>query len=75
MQEEGTGKMADLSNLTILRRREVESIIKLSRSTIYNLMAKGEFPKPIKLGVRAVGWLESDISDWLNQRASSDIEP
>lgn len=67
--------MADLSNLTILRRREVESIIKLSRSTIYNLMAKGEFPKPIKLGVRAVGWLESDISDWLNQRASSDIEP
>lgn len=67
--------MADLSNLTILRRREVECIIKLSRSTIYNLMAKGEFPKPIKLGVRAVGWLESDISDWLNQRSSSDIEP
>ncbi|MCE8540279.1 AlpA family transcriptional regulator [Ruegeria pomeroyi] len=67
--------MTDLSNLKILRRREVESIIKLSRSTIYNLMAKGEFPKPIKLGARAIGWLESDIRDWLNQRATGDIEP
>lgn len=62
-------------NINILRRREVERKIKLSRSTIYKLMADGEFPKPIKLGTRAVGWFESDIVDWLNQRATGEIEP
>jgi len=67
--------MADLSNLKILRRREVESIIGLSRSTIYNLMAEDAFPKPIRLGARAVGWHESDIRDWLSQRIAGEIEP
>ena len=31
------------------------------------MMANGEFPKPIKLGRRAVGWREQDIKDWLEQ--------
>ena len=52
----------------ILRRREVESRTGLSRSTIYLAMSRGNFPKPVKLGERAVGWLESDIDDWLTQR-------
>ena len=40
----------------------------LSRSTIYAKISKGTFPKQIKLGERAVGWLESDINDWINQQ-------
>ena len=36
-----------------------------SRSTIYNGMAEGTFPKPIKLGARSVGWLEHEIDEWL----------
>lgn len=52
----------------IIRRPEVEARIGLSRSTIYSMMDKGEFPRPIKLGRKAVGWLESDINDWLESR-------
>ena len=40
----------------------------LSRSTIYLYMSKGLFPASISLGSRAIGWLESDIDEWLEQR-------
>jgi prophage regulatory protein len=38
----------------------------LSRSTIYQRVAEGDFPKPINLGARAVGWLEAEIEEWLS---------
>jgi prophage regulatory protein len=53
----------------ILRRRDVEAQIGLSRSTIYQAIADGEFPKPIRIGKRAVGWPQSTISKWLSERA------
>lgn len=53
----------------ILRLPEVMKITGLSRSSIYAMMEKGIFPKQIALGARAVGWLESEIKDWINQRA------
>ena len=53
---------------TILRRKQVEVRTGLSRSTIYLRVSKGTFPKPVHLGARAVGWLESEIDDWLDQR-------
>ena len=53
---------------TILRLPAVKSRTGLSRSTIYLRIAEGSFPKPIALGVRAVGWLESDIEAWLASR-------
>ena len=46
----------------ILRRPEVESRTGLSRSTIYAMMAEDRFPKPKRLGKRAVGWTETAIS-------------
>lgn len=52
----------------ILRRDEVERATGLPRSTIYDKMAKGEFPKSIKLSARAVGWLEQDIANWQKAR-------
>ena len=52
-------------SIKILRRNEVEQIVGLSRSTIYAMMAEKTFPKPIKLGRRAVGWRSSDIEKWL----------
>ena len=51
----------------ILRRPDVEAVTGLSRSTIYKWMNEGSFPKPVKLGPRAVGWREADINDWLNK--------
>ena len=53
---------------TILRRKTVQSRTGLSRSSIYLGISKGTFPKPINLGARAVGWLESDIDNWIDAR-------
>jgi len=48
---------------TILRRPEVERATGLQRSTIYEMMAKGQFPRAIPLtGTKSVGWLESEIN-------------
>ena len=53
---------------TILRLPAVKATIGLSRSTIYLRIAEGTFPRPVSLGARAVGWLQSDIEEWLRQR-------
>jgi prophage regulatory protein len=42
----------------------------LSRSSVYEKIAAGDFPKPISLGARAVGWLESDIDAWIDNRVA-----
>ena len=51
-----------------LRRPAVQEMTGLSRSTIYDLMAKKLFPRPIKLTGKAVGWSEAKIQDWLATR-------
>ena len=56
--------------LTILRRKQVEKRTGLSRSTIYLRIQEGTFPKPLNLGVRAVGWLESEVDGWLKERVT-----
>ena len=53
----------------ILRLRDVIERCSLSRSSIYAFMQTNKFPKPIRLGVRAVGWLESEIESFLTERA------
>ncbi len=58
----------------IIRLPEVVKITGLSRSTIYLRMSKGDFPKSISLGERAVGWLETDVSDWLEFRVIASKE-
>ncbi|MDB4494360.1 AlpA family transcriptional regulator [Pseudomonadales bacterium] len=52
----------------ILRLKEVKTRTGLARSTIYLRIAQGSFPKSIALGERAVGWLESDLDEWINER-------
>ncbi|MHB1942819.1 MAG: helix-turn-helix transcriptional regulator [Acidiferrobacteraceae bacterium] len=51
-----------------LRRKQVETRTGLSRSTIYQYIKDGVFPKPVPLGPRAVGWLESEVSEWIAGR-------
>ncbi|NOH69064.1 helix-turn-helix transcriptional regulator [Vibrio rotiferianus] len=52
----------------IIRLPEVMAKTGLSRSSIYLNMSNGDFPKSISLGVRAVGWTESDIEEWIEKR-------
>ena len=53
---------------TILRLPRVKARTGLSRSTIYLRVAEGSFPRPVSLGGRAVGWVESEVQKWLEQR-------
>jgi prophage regulatory protein len=49
----------------IIRLPAVKDKTGLSRSSIYLRMSKGKFPKSISLGDRAIGWLESDVDQWI----------
>ena len=55
----------------ILRRKQVQARVGLSRSTIYLAISQGTFPRPVSLGARAVGWLASEVDDWLTRRIES----
>jgi prophage regulatory protein len=52
----------------ILRRPQVEQMTGLPRSSIYERMAVGTFPRPVPLGGRAVGWIELEIIEWQKAR-------
>jgi prophage regulatory protein len=54
----------------IIRLPEVKALTKLSRSTIYRLANEGEFPAPVALGPRAVGWKNAAVLEWLHNRPS-----
>ena len=55
----------------ILRLPTVKSRTGLSRSSIYLRVSQGMFPKQVSLGGRAVGWLESEVEDWLRQQVQN----
>lgn len=57
--------------LKILRRKQVEAQTGLCRSAIYQKMADGTFPQAVKLNTRTVGWIESEIYDWLKAQVES----
>jgi prophage regulatory protein len=50
----------------LLRRPEVEHLVGLRRSAIYDAMSRGEFPRPVRIGRRAVAWREADVLRWLD---------
>jgi len=51
----------------ILRLPAVQEKTGRPRSSIYFMISKGAFPKPIKLGKRSVGWIESEVDYWIEQ--------
>ena len=55
----------------MLRRPEVEARTGLSRSSIYVMMERGTFPRPKRIGQRAVAWSEAEIERWLATRAEA----
>ena len=54
--------------MRIIRLKEVIDSTGLARSTIYKYIAEGTFPKPVSLGERCVGWVESEIHNWILAR-------
>jgi prophage regulatory protein len=57
--------------MKFIRRNQVQKITGLSRSSIYAMVADGTFPKQIKIGRRAVAWLETEIDVWMLSRVNS----
>lgn len=57
----------------ILRLPKVLHLIGMSRSWLYDEMASGRFPAPVKLGIRAIGWRRADIEDWLERRETREV--
>lgn len=55
----------------VLRRPAVEEATGLARSTLYDLMARGEFPRPIRLTGKAVGWEAEAINEWIASRQNA----
>ena len=52
----------------ILRLPNVLDRTGLSRSTVYQRVSEGRFPRSVSLGDRAVGWVESDIEEWISRQ-------
>jgi prophage regulatory protein len=55
----------------LLRRQQVIDRVGLSRSTLYNYMSNNLFPRPLRIGVRAVAWSEAAINQWIADRPLS----
>jgi len=59
------GKLAN--QIRVIRHNQVCQKLQISSAKLFDMVAKGFFPKPFTLvpGGRAVGWLESDIDHWI----------
>ena len=52
----------------ILRLPAVLELTGLSRTTIWRMVKRGEFPQPVALGARARGWRASEVQEWMDSR-------
>ncbi len=54
--------------MRLIKLKEVIEKTSLGRSTIYEFMTKGTFPKQVSLGAKSVAWLESEVDDWIMEK-------
>ncbi len=55
----------------LLRLPDVSRATGLARSSLYDLMAAGRFPRPVALTSTARAWLESEVMEWVAQRIAA----
>ena len=56
------------TEISFLRINKVQSQTGLARSTIYKLMAEGDFPQPVKITSKSSGWVSTEVDDWKQSR-------
>lgn len=62
-------------NQRLIRLPQVKSMVGLGRSSIYDKIKRGEFPRQIKLG-RSSGWVEAEVQTWISEQIqASRLEP
>lgn len=59
----------------MLRRKEVETLCGISRSTIYRWCSENRFPQSYRLGPKAVAWNANEIENWLATRPRAKDKP
>jgi prophage regulatory protein len=55
----------------VLRKPELLGRLQLSDATVWRMERAGRFPQRIQLGGNSVGWFESEINEWLEQRGNA----
>jgi prophage regulatory protein len=63
-----------MTSTKLIRLPELLRRVPLSRSTIYLMASKGEFPAPVKIGPRAVAWSEALVDAWAEAKIGSPQE-
>jgi prophage regulatory protein len=58
-------------NLNFMKLKDVSEMTSLSKSSIYRLMADGDFPSQIPLGARSVVWVRSEIEEWCSKKIAA----
>ena len=61
-------KFKKVQSMVIMRLPAVSEMTGIPRSTLYLYIKKNQFPKPVKIGVRSVGWIKTEIDEWLIKR-------
>ena len=52
----------------LIRLPEVLRLCGISRSALYEMISRNEFPRPVRIGARSVGWRQGDVQEWLESR-------
>lgn len=67
-----TNTHAHQDEICILRHLDVRQKLNVSAAKLFDMIAKGQFPKPFTIipGGRAVGWLAADVDAWIVQRSA-----
>ena len=58
----------------MLRRQEVEVRCGISKATLYRLMHRRGFPKPLQVGPNAVRWVAREVDEWLASRPRACVD-
>jgi len=61
--------------MRILSKRQLKELVLYSPQHISRLEAAGQFPKRVRLGANRVGWVESEVLDWLQERIDRREDP
>ena len=61
--------------MKILRKKDVASKVGLSAVHLMRLVKWNRFPGPLSLGPASIGWLESEVDDWIQDKADRRLSP
>jgi prophage regulatory protein len=56
--------------MNIFKIKKVLEVTGLGRSSLYSMVGAGTFPQPIKLTPRAVGWIDTEVQEWITSQAA-----